>query len=192
MNAGTSSGQAFEADAEPSDPSGAQGFDYNRLDADTQRWLARREARLAGGNRRRPRRRSIHERDGWRCGLCLGPVDRRLAPPHPHAATLDHRTPRAHGGPTTPENLQTAHAICNHVRGDLPLEAVDPLLFAELYAAAAAWSHALATARDEARVARARRRWFRKVRRIRLALIKAGGSDLQRSEHPHLVLQFAA
>ena len=194
MNAGTSSGPALISDAEPSNVTGVRTIDYSRLDADLLRWLARREARLAGAHRRRPRRRTIHERDGWTCGLCHGPVDRRLSPPHPHAATLDHRTPRAHGGPNTPENLQTAHAICNHVRGDLPLEAVDPLLFAELFAAAAAWSNALASGRDEARIARARRRWFRRVRRIRLAL-KAGGSGRLGAEFPQpapLSFAFAA
>lgn len=178
MNAGTSSGPALVTDADPPNVSGVWDRDYTHLDAELARWLARREARQAAP-RRRPRRRSIHERDRWICGLCLGPVDRRLAPPHPHAATLDHRTPRAHGGPTTPENLQTAHAICNHVRGDLPLSAVDPLLFAELFAAAAAWSIALSSGRDEARIARARRRWFRRVRRIRMALLKASGSGRQ-------------
>lgn len=169
--------EVSNTDAEPNS-TGVRTLDYERLDADLIVWLARREARRAAGRHRRPRRRVVYERDSWTCALCLGPVDRRLNPPHPHAATLDHRTPRAHGGPTTPENLQTAHAICNHVRGDLPLTAVDPALFAEIFAEAARWSAALASGAPEANIMRARRRWFRRVRRIRHALLrKAGASD---------------
>lgn len=173
MNVAPSRGTTFDTDGEPPSTSGVRVLDYGALDADLARWLARRETRLAT-SKRRPKRRSVYDRDGWLCGLCLRPVDRRLSLPHPHAATLDHMTPRAEGGTSDPANLQTAHAICNHVRGTLPLSAVDHFLFAELFAAAASWAEAM-SARDEARVSRARKRWFRRVRRIRLAF-KAGGS----------------
>lgn len=182
-NVGPSRGPTFDTDAEPPSSPGARVLDYTALDADLARWLARREARLAA-SRHRPKRRSVYDRDGWLCRLCLRPVDRRLSLPHPHAATLDHRTPRAEGGTSDPDNLQTAHAICNHVRGTLPLSAVDHLLFAELFAAAANWAEAM-TARDEARVARARRRWFSRVRRIRLAF-KAGGSGRAYQRSPYI------
>jgi 5-methylcytosine-specific restriction endonuclease McrA len=183
MNVAPSRGTTFEADGEPPSTPGARVLDYATLDADLARWLARRETRLAA-TRRRPKRRSVYDRDGWLCRLCLRPVDRRLSLPHPHAATLDHMTPRAEGGSSDPDNLQTAHAICNHVRGTLPLSAVDHLLFAELFAAAATWAEAM-SARDEARVSRARKRWFRRVRRIRLAF-KAGGSG-RTDQRPPLI-----
>jgi 5-methylcytosine-specific restriction endonuclease McrA len=159
-------------------------LDYASLDADLARWLARREARKAAA-RRHPKRRAVYDRDGWLCRLCLRPVDRRLSLPHPHAATLDHMIPRAAGGTSDPANLQTAHAICNHVRGTLPLSAVDHLLFAELFAAAASWAAAM-TARDEARVSRARKRWFRRLRRIRLAC-QAGGFGRSGPAHPRYI-----
>ena len=184
-----SPGTTFVADAEPPSIVGVRVLDYPTLDADLARWLARREARRAAAHRR-PKRRSVYDRDGWLCGLCLRPVDRKLALPHPHAATLDHMIPRAHGGSSSPDNLQTAHAICNHVRGTLPLSAVDHRLFAELFAAAASWAAAMSS-RDEVRVARARKRWFRRVRRIRLAF-KASGSGRPLvgrpfSEHPRYI-----
>lgn len=130
-------------------------------------WLAKRAARAQLG-RRRTRRTTIYERDSWTCQLCLGPVKRRLPATHPGAATLDHRIPRADGGNGDPSNLQLAHAICNHVRGDMPLDLVDPELYACVREAALAWLTAerryglVASRRD-----RARRRLERFIRRAR-------------------------
>ena len=130
-------------------------------------WLAKREARSQIG-RRRTRRTSIYERDSWTCQLCLGPVKRRLPATHPGAATLDHRVPRADGGSSNPSNLQLAHAICNHVRGDMPLALVDPELYACVREAALAWLHAEQRYRMVAsRRERARRRLERFIRRAR-------------------------
>lgn len=62
-------------------------------------------------------RSKIFERDGWRCQLCRKPVRRTAVVPHPLAPTLDHIVPLAAGGLHEPANVQTAHFICNSVRG---------------------------------------------------------------------------
>ena len=67
----------------------------------------------------KPRRPSIPEwmrqavlaRDGWTCGLCEGTINGR-ADLH-----IDHIKPWAHGGPTSLNNLQPAHAACNIRKG---------------------------------------------------------------------------
>ena len=59
----------------------------------------------------------IFERDGWRCGICGGPVDRRLRYPHPLSASLDHIVPLSEGGTHERANVQLAHFICNSRKG---------------------------------------------------------------------------
>ncbi|MCK0115988.1 HNH endonuclease [Isoptericola sp. S6320L] len=61
---------------------------------------------------------TIYERDGWRCGVCGGSVDRTVQWPAEGCATLDHRRPIARGGEHTPGNTQLAHWRCNLAKGD--------------------------------------------------------------------------
>lgn len=75
----------------------------------------RRRTRKAGGER--VFRRKVFERDGWRCRLCGGKVARDRAVPHPKAPTVDHIVPLAEGGQHTYLNVQTAHFICNSLKG---------------------------------------------------------------------------
>jgi 5-methylcytosine-specific restriction endonuclease McrA len=56
---------------------------------------------------------SICQRDGWRCGLCNKPVNRRKRHPHPLAPSIDHIIPLAKGGTNDLTNLQLAHLHCN-------------------------------------------------------------------------------
>ncbi|MGC8490095.1 MAG: HNH endonuclease [Clostridia bacterium] len=60
-----------------------------------------------------PRRRALWERDQGRCGLCGQPVTY-------DDAVIDHIQPVAHGGLTTPENLQMAHPSCNAYKSSSP------------------------------------------------------------------------
>jgi hypothetical protein len=62
-------------------------------------------------------RRKIYERDGWRCRLCGKPVQRDAKVPHPKAPTIDHVIPLAVGGTHEPANCQTAHFLCNSLKG---------------------------------------------------------------------------
>lgn len=55
----------------------------------------------------------IAERDGWRCGICRKPVNRRLNWPDLKAGSLDHIVPLATGGTSTVVNLQLSHLGCN-------------------------------------------------------------------------------
>lgn len=57
--------------------------------------------------------RTIHERDGWMCGLCGKRVDKLLAHPHPMSASLDHIVPISCGGDHVAANLTCAHLACN-------------------------------------------------------------------------------
>jgi len=68
-------------------------------------------------------RKEILERDDYCCHICGGKVD--LTAPnqagqpgwetYPH---LDHVIPLSKGGPDTPDNVRTAHAICNITKSD--------------------------------------------------------------------------
>jgi hypothetical protein len=141
-------------------------------------WLALREwRRLSAHNGSRPhgRRHSIYERDGWVCKLCKGQVNRRLRMGHPHCATIDHIIPQAHGGTNATDNLQLAHAICNHVRGDLPMAFVVPELFAEVRDEALRWMKAQARFRTAERAReKAQGRWERRCRRARSSRASSG------------------
>ena len=63
---------------------------------------------------RRSTRLAIYTRDGFRCTYCGRPVA-TARKPHlaPLLATLDHVTPREHGGSNEPANLVTACKPCN-------------------------------------------------------------------------------
>lgn len=55
-------------------------------------------------------------RDGYRCGICSGPVD--LAAVGRLAPTVDHIVPVARGGTHAVDNLQIAHSACNNRKLD--------------------------------------------------------------------------
>lgn len=60
----------------------------------------------------------IYDRDAWTCQLCRQEIDPDAAWPDPRSATLDHIKPVTLGGEHTPDNLQSAHWICNVRKGD--------------------------------------------------------------------------
>lgn len=52
------------------------------------------------------------------CQICGGLIDKSLKFPHPLSASVDHIVPVAKGGhPSSMDNLQLAHLICNQVKG---------------------------------------------------------------------------
>lgn len=59
----------------------------------------------------------IGARDGWRCHLCTGRVDRTLSGLHPDGPTIDHLIPLAKGGRDEARNVALAHRRCNLRRG---------------------------------------------------------------------------
>lgn len=65
-------------------------------------------------------RMAVFERDDWRCQLCLMPALPDWVVPHPDAPTIDHIVPLARGGTHTMDNVQTAHFLCNSIKGDRP------------------------------------------------------------------------
>ena len=67
----------------------------------------------------------IYERDGWVCHLCDDPVDRVADFNDDLAPSLDHLKPRSKGGSDDPDNLATAHRLCNSRRRDDELEALE-------------------------------------------------------------------
>ena len=68
----------------------------------------------------RPEKRAaLYERDGWECVYCgRGPRDKRNPQQAMVILTLDHITPRSHGGGNESTNLVTACKTCNSSRGD--------------------------------------------------------------------------
>lgn len=66
----------------------------------------------------------VFERDGWLCGICGDPVDRRLTYPDPMSASLDHIKPLSKGGGHLRSNAQCAHWECNVRKSDTVAEAV--------------------------------------------------------------------
>jgi hypothetical protein len=136
-------------------------------------WAALREWRRVNchnGNRPHSRSRAVYNRDGWTCQLCLGPVDKRLRMGHPHCATIDHIIPQAHGGTNVFDNLQLAHAICNHVRGDIPMAYINHNhdLFADVRDEAMRWMKARERFRTAERaLVKAQGRWERRCKRAR-------------------------
>lgn len=70
-----------------------------------------REARIRGaGEIEEIGIQELMERDGFLCGLCCSPVERRNA-------SIDHILPVARGGSHTWRNVQLAHLRCNQVKG---------------------------------------------------------------------------
>lgn len=66
------------------------------------------------------RRRRLHERDRWTCGICNEPTLRTFVQGDPWSPTLDHIEPQTHAliPDHSDANLRTAHALCNSLRGD--------------------------------------------------------------------------
>lgn len=58
-------------------------------------------------------RLEIFERDGWRCKLCGGDIDRAAKAPERKSASIDHIVPVSRGGGDTRANVQAAHYGCN-------------------------------------------------------------------------------
>lgn len=63
---------------------------------------------------------TIGDRDGWRCGLCGGRINRNKRHPDPLSPSLDHVIPIAHGGSNDAVNLQVTHLRCNLAKRDRP------------------------------------------------------------------------
>lgn len=55
------------------------------------------------------------KRDGRQCWLCAG----RFEPCGPLSLTLEHLTPRSHGGSDDHSNIFLAHQKCNVLLGDM-------------------------------------------------------------------------
>jgi 5-methylcytosine-specific restriction endonuclease McrA len=69
----------------------------------------------------------ICERDGWKCWLCEGPIERNLVAPHSFAGTVDHVVPLSRGGTEADDNLRAAHYGCNSRRcAGSPRRAANP------------------------------------------------------------------
>lgn len=62
----------------------------------------------------------IAERDGWRCQICLKPVNPRRKFPDPLAGSLDHIVPVSIGGAHELANVQLSHFRCNWSKRDRP------------------------------------------------------------------------
>ena len=62
-------------------------------------------------------RKSVFERDGYRCHLCRRKADPTKRAPHPKAPTIDHVIPLAEGGTHEPLNCRTACFMCNSRKG---------------------------------------------------------------------------
>ncbi len=91
---------------------------------------ATKEQRRAERHRRRAAKRGadsekflateIHDRDLWTCQLCGKRMSKTQAVPHPDAATIDHIIPISVGGTHTRANVQSAHFMCNSIKGARP------------------------------------------------------------------------
>lgn len=73
----------------------------------------RRRARLRGATVEKFHAIEIYERDGWICGICTDPVDKKCQFPDKMSPTLDHIVALARGGAHSRENTRCAHWICN-------------------------------------------------------------------------------
>lgn len=81
---------------------------------------ARKAARPTGTTKRAGdllSRLEVAARCGWRCSECGEPILRSLAYPHLRSLSVDHIVPLAKGGPTTIENRQALHLVCNLRKG---------------------------------------------------------------------------
>lgn len=78
----------------------------------------RRRARKYNGHAEPVNRKTVFERDGYRCHLCRKLTNPAKPVPHPRAPTIDHIVPLAKGGTHQPTNCRTACFSCNTAKGD--------------------------------------------------------------------------
>ena len=62
-------------------------------------------------------RLAVYERDAYVCQLCSEPTDPSAHHNDDRFPSLDHIVPQSRGGTHEPENLRTAHRVCNARRG---------------------------------------------------------------------------
>lgn len=78
----------------------------------------RRRARWSTDQRGMPyTRRSIFERDQWRCQSCWKRVQDNVPLRHPSRSTIDHIVPLSRGGKECASNVHTLCWPCNHAKG---------------------------------------------------------------------------
>ena len=77
----------------------------------------RKRARAYGVAYESFNRNEVFDRDGWICGICHEPINKRLSFPNMMSVSLDHIVPMFHGGPHTQANSQASHFICNSTKG---------------------------------------------------------------------------
>ena len=77
----------------------------------------RRRALTRGADAELIDRWAVGERDGWRCGICLKPVNPALKWPHLMSQSLDHVVPLIEGGHHVTANVRITHVHCNASRG---------------------------------------------------------------------------
>lgn len=61
---------------------------------------------------------SVFERDDYECQLCGEPLHMQAKVPDAYAPTIDHILALANGGTHEPDNVQSAHFMCNSLKGD--------------------------------------------------------------------------
>lgn len=77
----------------------------------------RRQAEARGADRgERFTLLDVCARDGWVCGLCLGPIDPAVVGDRYWEGTVDHIIPITRGGEHALENAQPAHWTCNSAK----------------------------------------------------------------------------
>lgn len=67
-------------------------------------------------------RRAVIAVYGTRCCLCGEAIDLARRWPDPRSFTVEHTTPRSHGGRDNLANLRPAHLGCNSARGNRPTD----------------------------------------------------------------------
>jgi 5-methylcytosine-specific restriction endonuclease McrA len=71
------------------------------------------------GDRVTAMRRRVQRMHGSTCAICHKPIDPTLKWPDPQSFTIDHITPRSHGGAIWDiANMQPAHLSCNSRKGN--------------------------------------------------------------------------
>lgn len=75
----------------------------------------------------------VYEADGGICHLCHMPVPVDVDPRHDTAPSIDHLVPTAFGGTDDESNLRLAHRLCNNRRGAVPMWAIPPGMFDNIW-----------------------------------------------------------
>jgi hypothetical protein len=105
----------------------AEGRGFNLYATDAEREAARLDVWQRKNRKRRALKKSarseryslaeIAERDGYRCGICMDPVNMLLRRPDVWCPTIDHIHPISAGGDDLKGNVQLAHFTCNSRKG---------------------------------------------------------------------------